>query len=67
MEKDLKSVYFDGKRLIIIFLKEEDLKLLYFDRISLKITQKGCQPGIDTGLLPVEPSVASDVFVNVHR
>ena len=28
---------------------------------------EGYQLGMDTDLLPVEPSVASGVFINVHR
>ena len=52
---------------MFIFLTAKDLKSLYFDRISSKISLEGYQPGIDTDLLPVEPSVASGVFINFHR
>ena len=54
------------KRAIIIFLIEQDLKPLYFDKISPKITLEGYQLGIDTDLLPKEPSVARGVFINSH-
>ena len=38
----------------------QDLKSPYFDGISPKITQEGCQLVIDTDSFPVEPSVDCD-------
>ena len=60
-------MHFGGKRPIIIFLIEEYLKALYFDEIRPKIILEGYQLGIDTDLLPVEPSGASGVFINFGR
>ena len=40
---------------------------MYFDGISPNITLEGYHFGIVTDLLPVEPSVASGVFINFHR
>ena len=42
-------------------------KTMYFDGISPKRILEGYQLGSVTDLLPVEPSVASGMFINFHR